>query len=263
MKTNTQLYVCIAYRYDDCNDQNLPYVPRYKAMRDAIIKTGRPMIYSICTARYHLWQPVWSRPLGHSWRTTTDIGDFWQSIMNNLDGNNVWWQWAGRGGWNDADMLQVGNGGLTYDEEISHFSLWCAIKSPLIAGNDLTTMSAQTLSILTNTELIAINQDQLGQQAHLVYNVSHAQVWSGILSDGAVVAVLLNRDDHNTMSITANWSDIGLPAGVPALVRDLWQHHDIINATDSVTIDKIRPHGSVTLRITAVGPMHQPPVANA
>jgi alpha-galactosidase len=244
-------------KYDDCDNGGLPYIPRYKAMRDALAAVDRPILYSMCAALFDLWQPMWSRPIGNSWRTTTDIGNWWASVMTNLDHNNQWWQWAGPGGWNDADMLRVGQSGLTVDEEISHFSLWCLIKSPLILGNDLRRMSQSTLTILSNVELIAINQDQLGVQGRCVLNdtVDSVQVWAVPLEDGDVAAILFNRHDKEVRYVTALWHDLGIaPASAMMHVRDLWLHQEmgLFNANYSVTL---RPHASVTVRISATDPI--------
>ena len=251
-------------KYDDCDNQGLPYIPRYKAMRDALATLDRPILYSLCAARFDLWQPMWSRAIGNSWRTTTDIGNWWASVMTNLDHNNQWWQWAGPGGWNDADMLRVGQNALTVDEEISHFSLWCLIKSPLILGNDLRRMSLITLTTISNAELIAINQDSLGVQGRCVLNdtVNSVQVWAVPLEDGDVAAILFNRHDQAMRNVTALWSDLGIaPSSAPMSIRDLWLHREmgLFNASYSATL---RPHASITVRISATDPIrtaHQGP----
>lgn len=249
------IYIGADYlKYDDCYNNGLPYEPRYRTMRDALFATGRPILYSMCTARYGLYQPLWSRELANSWRTTTDVADNWNSIMGNLDGNNRWAEFAGPGGWNDADMIQVGNGALTYDESVSHFSLWCLIKSPLLLSNDIRNMTAETLSILTNTEVIALNQDPLGHQGRLIYNVSNLQIWSATLNDGSRGVILFNRQNSGQANITVYWTEIGFPAMTNATVRDLWQHADLGYYQESFSA-VIRSHASVTLKIKAVPPL--------
>jgi len=225
-------------------------------MSDALLATNRSILYSICTARYGLFQPLWSRRISNSWRTTTDINSGWDVILRNLDGNNQWWSFAGASGWNDPDMIQVGNGQLTDDEQVSHFSLWCIIKAPLIIGTPLSTITDRSVQILTNTELIAINQDKLGRQAHLIVNVSGtgAQIWSGPLNDGTIVAVLFNRGDTTT-DITLHWRDVDITVGANATVRDLWQHADIGTFDSSFTAKSVRRHASVSIKITVHAPL--------
>ena len=127
-------------------------------MRDAILKSGRDIFYSICN-----WgledTTEWGPKTGNSWRTTVDISDFWLSVERNFKLNDAHWNVSGPGGWNDPDMLEVGNGGLSYEQEKSHFALWAAAKSPLIIGCDLDKISNESFAIITNEELIAINQD--------------------------------------------------------------------------------------------------------
>jgi len=154
-------------KYDNCNNQNIPPKTRYPIMRDALNATGRHIFYSLCE-----WgedNPAeWAPAVGNSWRTTGDISDNWASMTSRIDQNDKWWNYAAPGGWNDPDMLEVGNGGMTYTEYVSHFSLWALAKAPLLVGCDITKMSSQTLSILTAPEVIAVNQDPMGQQGHKV-----------------------------------------------------------------------------------------------
>jgi alpha-galactosidase len=127
-------------------------------MRDALNATGRPIFYSICN-----WGEEgtieWGPKVGNSWRTTQDIDESWSSLEFNFRLNTVARDSAGPGGWNDPDMLEVGNGGLTLEEEKTHFALWAISKAPLILGCDLTTITRDTFDIITNKELIAVNQD--------------------------------------------------------------------------------------------------------
>ena len=235
-------------KYDNCNNRGIRSPERYTPMHDALNATGKPILFSICD-----WQDraaYWAPPLGNSWRTTDDINTGWSSVMRNLLENNAYWQVAAPGQWNDPDMLEVGNG-LTHDEAVSHFSLWCLVKSPLILGNDLRNISADTLAILTNDEVIAINQDPLGVQGHQVANSSAFDVWAGPLSDGSIAVVLFNRNDSATAaSITARWADIGLPEGAKATVRDLWAHEVVGSFSGNYSVKNIARRASVTLRIT-------------
>eukprot|EP01111_Echinosteliopsis_oligospora_P002805 TRINITY_DN1438_c0_g1_i1.p1 TRINITY_DN1438_c0_g1~~TRINITY_DN1438_c0_g1_i1.p1 ORF type:complete len:510 (+),score=182.54 TRINITY_DN1438_c0_g1_i1:69-1598(+) len=154
-------------KYDNCNNNNIKPEQRYPPMRDALNATGRPILFSMC--EWGVDNPgEWAPKIGNSWRTTNDINDSWDSMTWNLDLSNEWASYAGPGGWNDPDMLEVGNGGMTYDEYKAHFSLWALSKSPLIIGCDVTSMSNETIEILTNEEVIAINQDDLGVQGKKV-----------------------------------------------------------------------------------------------
>jgi hypothetical protein len=154
-------------KYDNCfHDDTAPEV-RYPPMQTALNATGRPILLSMC--EWGIDNPAtWAPSLGNSWRTTGDITDNWEAMMTKVDQNAPLYKYAGKGAWNDPDMLEVGNGGMTNDEYITHFSLWAIMKSPLIIGCDITNMSAETQNILMNTEVIAINQDPLGQQGYVV-----------------------------------------------------------------------------------------------
>ena len=173
--------------------------------------------------------------------------------MRNLHENDPWWQTGGPGQWNDPDMLEVGNAGLTHHEQVTHFSLWCLIKSPLILGNDVSNMTDDTLTILTNDEVIALNQDPLGVQGHLVATTDEGgEVWAGPLSDGSVGVVLFNRNDTKVLLIMVHWADIGLTDNATAAVRDLWLHSDVGQYTGHYPVDGIQPHASVTVRVQPV-----------
>jgi len=149
-------------KYDNCNNENLPDAPRYAAMRDALNKTGRPIFFSLCD--WVVTTAPWGVTTGNSWRTTTDIQAYFESWTNNLDQSGIDAPYAAPGGWNDPDMLEVGNGDLTPNQNVAHFSLWALVKAPLILGNDLRSVSSQVLDIITNQEVLAISQDPLGQQ---------------------------------------------------------------------------------------------------
>jgi alpha-galactosidase len=136
------------------------------------------------------------------------------------------YSYAGPGHWNDPDMLEVGNGGMTDTEYRSHFSLWAILAAPLIAGNDLRNMRPEIHDILTNKEVIAVDQDALGRQGERVAKNGDLEVWSKQLKDGSRAVVLLNRGSAE-QPITASWEDLGYPSSVSASVRDLWQHKDL------------------------------------
>ncbi|XP_035547491.1 alpha-galactosidase 3-like [Juglans regia] len=155
-------------KYDNCFNLGIKPEERYPPMRDALNGTGRTIFYSICD-----WgeddPALWAGKLGNSWRTTDDINDSWASMTTIADLNDKWAAYAGPGGWNDPDMLEVGNGGMTYQEYRAHFSIWALMKAPLLIGCDVRNMTAETFEILTNKEVIAVNQDPLGVQGRKVH----------------------------------------------------------------------------------------------
>ena len=154
-------------KYDNCHNNNINSKERYKKMRDALNETGREIFYSLCN--WGLDDVVkWGKNVGNSWRTTKDIKDNWKSMIRIIDINNQWYKYARPGGWNDPDMLEVGNGGMTTEEYKVHFGLWSLCKAPLLIGCDITNMTKETLDILSNPEVIAINQDKLGKQGRKI-----------------------------------------------------------------------------------------------
>jgi len=154
-------------KYDNCNTDGTSPKVRYPVMRDALLASGRSIFYSMC--EWGVEDPaLWASPVGNSWRTTGDITDSWDSMLNIIEYNDQWADYAGPGGWNDPDMLEVGNGGMTFEEYKSHFSLWCLAKAPLLVGCDITNMSEETKFILMAPEVIAVNQDPLGVQGRKV-----------------------------------------------------------------------------------------------
>ena len=143
-------------KYDNCFNNSVPGTVRYPAMRDALLATGRPIFLSLCNwGEEDSWR--WAPEVGNSWRTTQDIYDDWASVEYNFLESQRHFEAAGPGGWNDPDMLEIGNGGLTHEEEKSHFAMWALAKAPLIIGCDITTASKKSIDILKNEELIAVN----------------------------------------------------------------------------------------------------------
>lgn len=156
-------------KYDNCNNDGTSSRVRYPVMRDALNATGRPIFFSMCQwGQETPW--IWARPVGNSWRTTGDIRDKYESFVELLDKQVGLSRYAAPGGWNDPDMLEVGNGLMTNEEYQSHFALWAALKAPLLIGCGLSGITQQTLTILGNEEVIAVNQDPLGKQADLIIN---------------------------------------------------------------------------------------------
>ncbi len=209
-------------KYDNCNNQGRPAIERYKAMGDALKATGRPIVYSLCEwGQNKSWE--WGKSVGGQlWRTTGDISDRWTSVMRLLDLQVGLEKFSGPNAWNDPDMLEVGNGRMTNTEYMAHFSLWALLNAPLIAGNDLRSMNDSTKMILTNKEVIAVNQDWGGMQGHKVRDDGELEVWVKPMSSGDKAVVLLNRGT-TTFEFSVPFLDFGVPAGTHQ-VRDLWAH---------------------------------------
>ncbi|CAA0834481.1 Alpha-galactosidase 3 [Striga hermonthica] len=229
-------------KYDNCFNLGIEPEKRYPPMRDALNATGRPIFYSLCEWGVH--DPaLWAGQVGHSWRTTDDINDSWASMTTIADINDKWASYAGPGGWNDPDMLEVGNGGMSYQEYRAHFSIWALMKAPLIIGCDVRNITSETLEILSNEEVIAVNQDPLGVQGRKVYSYgpdSCYQVWAGPLSGQRLAVVLWNRCSK-TATITAKWAVLGLESSVRVSIKDLWKHEYV--SKDSVASFSARVDG--------------------
>lgn len=230
----------------------------WRAWRGALLDAGRATVFSIATAgQYNPWS--WAPDVGQLWRTTADIERQWtSSILGILDSNERLAYLARPGAWNDPDMLQVGNG--TQPGEIrsdaqnrTHFSLWAMMAAPLIAGNDLRTMPAAVRDLLTNQELIAVDQDPLGYQGYRVRKDEHGgEVWMKPLLGDAVRAVALFNRGSLPVDIEVAWSEIGLRPG-DASVRDLFKHSELGNFRDSFR-QHVEPDSTVVLRVTGTPP---------
>jgi alpha-galactosidase len=247
-------------KYDLCSfrknmDQEAPNDPAkrtqmmkdaYEKMHKALLATGRPIVYSFCQ---YGWDAVWEwgPSLGANlWRTTGDIDPTWDRMTLIGFSQAGLAKYAGPGHWNDPDMLEVGNGKLTLDENRTHMSLWALLAAPLLAGNDLSKMKPETAQILTNRDVIAIDQDPLGKQGDRVSAVGPVEIWAKPLKGGAKAIGLFNRDD-TALPITLNLSDVGFTAGAKA--HDVWQAKDLgkLQATYTTTVPR---HGVVLLRLT-------------
>lgn len=221
-------------KYDWCNTGTQNAQAAYLLMSQALQSTGRPIVFSICEwGDNRPW--LWARNIGNLWRTTGDIYDGWEGkhpngysigMLNILDMQVELAPYAGPGHWNDPDMLEVGNGGMSDSEYRAHFSLWAMLAAPLIAGNDLTNMSKQTHAILTNKEVIAIDQDPLGVQGSRIFKDGEREVWARPLQGGGRAVVLLNRGIA-PQRIAVRWDHLHYPDHVSARVRDLWRHTDL------------------------------------
>jgi alpha-galactosidase len=234
-------------KYDWCHSESLEARAAYETMSDALRATGRPIVYSICEWGTH--QPwLWAAFIGGNlWRTTQDIGKSWASVLDILDQQVDLIGFAGPGHWNDPDMLEIGNAGMTDDEYRAHFSLWTILAAPLMAGNDLTTMSPAVRAILTNHEVIAVDQDVLGMEGRRAVKFGDTEIWVRLLADGTQAVVLLNRSAERR-SIRLDWEALHLPSYVTMNVRDLWLHQDRPKATGSLTVE-VAPHAAVFLKM--------------
>jgi alpha-galactosidase len=268
-------------KYDNCSPSSASkgIEQDFRAMGDALTATGRPIVYSISA----WWFYPWEASVGHLWRTTTDIEDNWTSIMSILNRNGGdttrygscttcplasagrcvvcdtalpeaaypapgLTASAGPGHWNDPDMLEVGNGGMSPDEYRAHFSLWAIMAAPLIAGNDLRDATLTTVEILTNPEVIAVDQDARGVQGKPVGSSTTLEAWVKPLSGAATVAVALLNRTEAAADITVTWSAVGLPSG-DARVRDLWAKQDLGTFSNQNTAHQVPSHGVAMLKI--------------
>ncbi|MFI5913053.1 glycoside hydrolase family 27 protein [Dactylosporangium sp. NPDC051541] len=225
-------------KYDTCYDGSVPARQRYGAMRDALAATGRPIVYSICNwGAERVW--AWGSGYGNLWRTTTDIQPTFASFLSVFHATVTLAGYAGPGGWNDPDMLEVGNG-MTAAEDRAELSLWAMMAAPLIAGNDLTTAGDAVLADLGNRDVIAVDQDPLGRPATLVSAHDGLDVLTRPLANGDV-AVLLFNETARAATITAT---------VPGTqsIRDLW------NGTTVAAMTALVPaHGVAMYRVGTSG----------
>lgn len=212
------------------------------------------MVFSLCEwGNNKPWE--WAENVGHLWRTTADIGDNWNSMISIFEKQRDLARYAGPGHWNDPDMLEIGNGGMTTEEYKTHFSLWCMLSAPLIAGNDLSKMDDNSRSILTNKEIIALDQDTLGNQAYCFRDDNDYQIWVKMLSNHEKAVCLLNKSDEKKEvlvdfallsrlhlgdhSISYQLSDY--------VVRDLWEHKNLNLKASSLYLT-IPPHSVKVFR---------------
>lgn len=183
-------------KYDNCfSPDDEPPRGAYEAMRDALNATGRPVLFSVCDwGAGDVWE--WGAGVGNAWRTTPDVAPTWASILANAQATAGLARFAGPGGWNDPDMLEVGNAPLSLLPRAwtAQFALWCVLKAPLLVGADLTRLHADALRLLTNADLIAWNQDPLGVAGDRVWQAGPYSAWVAPLADGGrAVALLCTR----------------------------------------------------------------------
>lgn len=215
-------------------------------------KTGRYIVRSVEYCRSVTGCGEWIANSANLWRTTGDIQATWSSVISTIHANNKMAPVARPGHFNDADMMQVGNIGLSIVEQYSHMSLWCIASAPLLVGTDLVHASNETLRILTNREVIAINQD-LGYNGAIqgtivsTDSVANTQVWSKRLADGKSFGVVLLNLGDTSANVTATWKTLGFSG--TATVRDLWAHEDRGAQKDSFTAE-VQSHGTVFIKVT-------------
>jgi alpha-galactosidase len=253
-------------KYDWCNTEGLKAEGAYLTMREALYAAGRPMVFSICEwGTDKPWE--WGKKIGHLWRTTGDIHNCfdcvkdhgtWKSwgVMQILDMQKGLREHAGPGHWNDPDMMEVGNG-MSTSEDRAHFSMWSMLAAPLIAGNDLRTMSKETRDILTNREVIAVNQDALGVQGFPYSAKDNVEVWFKPLKDDEWAMVILNRNT-SARKVSFDWKTEKISdalskreAGFDTTeysLRDLWTGRDLGTTRRALSAD-VAPHDVLMLRL--------------
>lgn len=237
-------------KYDWCGARNIykdsEMQAVYQKMGKALEESGRPIVYSLCQyGRDDVW--TWGPEVdGNLWRTTGDINDSWGSMSKIGFSQSDLAKWAGPGHWNDPDMLEVGNGGMSNTEDTTHMSLWSMLAAPLLAGNDLAHMTKATHDILTNREVIAIDQDPAGKQGKRAWKNGDQEIWTRELKDGSEAVALFNRGT-DAAKITASWKDLGMN-GSPKKARDLWRHENVKLSGPEYEAT-VAGHGVVMLRV--------------
>ncbi|MDQ2730670.1 MAG: NPCBM/NEW2 domain-containing protein [Armatimonadota bacterium] len=225
----------------------------YKVMAKALENSGRDIVFSFCQyGMGDVWQ--WgARTGGNTWRTTGDINDSWGSLQGNAFSQSGHERFAGPGHWNDPDMLVVGRVGwgnphpshLTPNEQLLHITMWCLQSAPLLIGCDMSRLDPFTTALLSNDEVLAVNQDPLGTPAGRMSQDGETEVWARNLADGSMAVGLFNRGGE-AAPVTAHWDDLELIGTQP--VRDLWLHKDLGDSTDSFTAT-VPAHGAMLLKI--------------
>jgi alpha-galactosidase len=252
-------------KYDWCSNEGQNAESSYKTMSDALKASGRPIVFSICEwGENQPWK--WGKGIGHLWRVTSDIRDCFEckfdwggvGVANIIDSMADLYPYAGPGHWNDAEMLEVGNGGMTHNEYVTHFSMWSMLATPLMAGNDLRSMTKEIKEILTNKEVIAVNQDKLGKQAIRFMDMGEHEIWAKPLDNGEIAVCFLNRTDRQ-WDLNYDWkrntmyfaTDVNISKN-EYTVRDLWKHEDI-GTTQSLTKTIIPAHGVLMVSLSRNG----------
>ncbi len=234
---------------NDKAEQMRMMIAAYDKMGKALKAAGRPIVYSLCQYGWDApWE--WAPALGGNlWRTTGDVQANWGSIYNIINQQAGLAKYAGPGHWNDPDMLEVGNGKLTLAENRTHFSMWAMLAAPLLAGNDLPNMKPEIKAILTNRDVIAIDQDKLGRQGTRVYSDGEVDVWSRQLAGGAMAVAVLNAGSDRVASHPFHLSLAKLGLHGPQKGRNLWADKDV-TLTDNMPIE-LDSHDILLVRIAS------------
>lgn len=218
----------------------------YQKMGEALQAAGHPIVYTLC--QYGLFDVgAWGRDVGgNMWRTGGDMieGQRWPTMSERFEINGKV-EDNGPGGWNDPDHMIIGIDGMTTEEQRTHMTLWAIQAAPLILGNDIRAMKPDEINILTNKEVLAVDQDALGKQGRRVIKNGSSEVWVKPLKDGSIAVALFNRGTAN-VEISVRWSDLGLKGS--QRVRDLWRHADLGEHADGYSA-VVPMHGSVMLRV--------------
>jgi len=231
-------------KVDWCHTEGLDPESAYAQFRDALAKAGRPIVFSICNWGVKApWK--WGPTTGNLWRTTGDINDTYDRMSVIGFQQNGLEKYAGPGHWNDPDMLEVGNGGMTRDEYRTHMALWAILAAPLLAGNDVRSMNAETKDLLLNTEVIAVDQDAKGVQGRRIWDEGPLEIWARPLADGSQAVGLFNRGESSLL-MTLEMKQLGVTGTVH--LRDLLDHKDLGTATGSYTT-QVPQHGVVMLKV--------------
>jgi alpha-galactosidase len=232
-------------KVDWCHAEGLDPEVQYAKFRDALMQSGRPIVFSICNWGVNApWN--WGPKTGNLWRTTGDISDNYDRMSVIGFSQDGLEKFAGPGHWNDPDMLEVGNGGMTTDEYRTHMALWALLAAPLLAGNDLRAMTPETRDMLTNREIIAVDQDPRGSQGRRVWEEGPLEIWARALADGNQAVGLFNRGESN-LNITLELASIGKHH--TATLRDLWERKDLGAITGSYTAS-VSKHGVLMLKVS-------------
>jgi alpha-galactosidase len=259
-------------KYDWCNTEGITAKEAYKTMSNAIKIAGRPIIFSLCEwGDNQPWE--WAKDVGHSWRISGDISKCFDCIENHGTWNS--WgvtyiidmrknirQYSGPNHWNDFDMMEVGNG-MSKNEDRAHFSMWCMLASPLMAGNDLRGMKKETIEILTDKEAIAINQDKLGVQAYLLQQKDSVDTWVKPLANNEISICFLNRSkkpvliqyDFSQNPIVDSVSKANINFNNTLFsIRDVWMKKDV-STTKKVFTATVQPHDVILLKLNIASPI--------
>lgn len=256
---------CDYLKVDWCNTKGQDIIQTYTKLYEAQQAAGRPIVHSLCSwGEGSPWK--WAAAVGHLWRTTGDICEpgkaDWEAAMSIVFANEKLYEYAGPGHWNDPDMMIVGMPGLSEAQNRSLFSLWCLMASPLIAGNDLRNMSSSTREILTNLEVIAVDQDPLGIQGHIIRKDGRVSIWADKkLFDGSQAVLIFNQND-SPAEVSLRWVEIGMNDSEKLFVRDLWKHKTSGPLIGGISVT-VPPSDVAMLRISKSKYFPLPPIISA